>query len=92
MTNEEMALAIGRKILDLINENAALSGILRAMKQPDGSPVPWKPMLKEGIAELELSPTFHYKCEELQNAIPAESGRYSALQRLYQHFLGQVRQ
>jgi hypothetical protein len=88
MTDREMALALGKKILGLLNENAAIAAILKAMKQPDGVPVPWHQMMREGVAALESSPTFLYKCDELQQAIPVESDPHLALALLYQHFLG----
>ncbi len=87
MTDEEMAFALGEKILELQHKNAALSGILSSMRQPDGSMVPWERMLDADMPLLKSGLVSQDKYEELRQAIHALSDHSSALGRLYRHFV-----
>jgi hypothetical protein len=87
MIDKEMALEIGKKILALEHYRAVMTAILDNIKLPDGSRLDWRPLLKEDMPTLLSSPVSHQKYAELQQAIDAESGHSSALERLYQHFL-----
>jgi len=86
MTEEEMALAIGEKILSLQHELVVQKVILDQMRQPDGSPVPWRQMKEWDIPELKSTPISQEKYDELRQVIRAQFDRTSALERLYLHF------
>jgi hypothetical protein len=88
MTDEEMALAIGEKILNLYRERAIMVGILDNIIMPDGSRLDWRPMMKDDTPSLASSPVSQEKSDELRESIFARSGHCSALEQLYQHFLG----
>lgn len=87
MTDTDFALQLGEKILSLQRENAALKSILKTMRQPDGSKVPWREMLASDMTLLESSAIAEDKCDLLRRAILTQSDHNSALGRLHQHFL-----
>jgi hypothetical protein len=87
MTDEEMAIQIGEKILSIQHELVVQKVILDQMRQPDGSPVPWREMKNWDIPQLKSTPISQEKFDELRQAIRAQSDHSSALERLYQHFL-----
>jgi len=88
MTDEEMALAIGEKILDLLRQRAVMVGILSNIMLPDGSRLNWRSMVEDDTPTLESSPVSLDKSDELRELIHIQSNPRPALERLYQHFLG----
>jgi hypothetical protein len=87
MTDENMALELGEKILDLLRQKAVMVGILDNIILPDGSHLDWRPMVEGDTPSLLSSPVSVGKSDELRESILAQSDPRPALERLYAHFL-----
>ena len=87
-TDEYLAIKIGEKILGLQHEIVVLGVILDSMRQPDGSPVPWRQLKQGDMPTLLSSPISQEKFDEFRQAIHNQTNRDSVLDRLYKHFGG----
>jgi hypothetical protein len=88
-TDEDLAIKIGEKILGLQHEIVVMGVILDSMRQPDGSPVPWRQMKHGDMPTLLSSPISQEKFDAFWQAIHNQTNRKSVLDRLHQHFWGE---
>ena len=88
MTDDEMALAVGEKILALEHELAAMVGVLDNIIMHDGSRLLWREMVEADLPTLLSSAVSEEKFAALRQAIRADFDHLSALERLHRHFLG----
>jgi hypothetical protein len=85
MTDREMALAIGKEIISLKQQRAALRGILNACRIHPGVPLDWKPMLDRQLEELAHNA--QERTEWLEKLIDNQDQHTSLVHIIHQHML-----
>ncbi len=83
MTDKEIALEIGRKIVSLRHENAALKGTLNSLRITPHVPLDWKPQIEE-ILERQFHQSVREQNESLEQSIGTEDNAGSLLRKLHQ--------
>jgi hypothetical protein len=84
MTDKEMALSIGQRLIQLKRENAALKGILNACRTND-SPLQWRAMLAETLKGS--AHTAQERTEWLETLIGNQDSHTSLVHIIHQHML-----
>ncbi|MGA7240353.1 MAG: hypothetical protein WBY44_32010 [Bryobacteraceae bacterium] len=84
MTDEEMALAIGKKLIDNEIKIAVLRGTFDSFRLLDGTRIEWEEMVQKTL----LSPTFVHEAQqryaELQTAISEDKSDEQLIRIVHQ--------
>lgn len=73
MTDEEMALDIGKRLIDLEIKIAVLQGTLESLKHPDGTRPNWREMVSETLLEPQFVHIAQERFDQLKTAISEDS-------------------
>lgn len=90
MTNTEMALAIGEKLIRLRHQRAAYVGVLSGYKTPEGKEIPFREMAQEILESPQLSHSVAEQTLSLRLLIELQVDSQAMLQALYRLAAGEL--
>ena len=85
MTDKEIAIELGKKIIALEQEITGLSAILMNTKQPDGNPIPWQWMMEQDRPKLRH--VYEQKLGALREAVDTSPDCTALLRSLHRYIL-----
>lgn len=90
MTDKEMPLAIGERVLALRHQRAAFVAILANCRTVDGKEIPFRAMARETLEGPQSSQTVAEQTLSLRLLIEPQPDCQATLQALYGYVFGEV--